>query len=128
MIFSIFSRRLSRGAFIVATLCLCVAGCNSNATNIGPPGDAERGKLLAVEYGCAACHAMPGMPTQGLVGPPLEGIGNRSYLAGRLPNTPENLVRWIRFPRETDPDTLMPDMEVTEADSRDLAAFLYTLR
>ena len=68
------------------------------------------------------------MPTRGMVGPPLRGVGERFYLAGRLPNTPENMIRWIRFPREVDPETLMPNMDVTEVDGRDLAAFLYSLR
>jgi cytochrome c len=126
---SIFLRLSSRAAVILPALCLFIGGCKPAASNTrGVDGDAARGKLLAVEYGCPACHAIPGMPVQGLVGPPLTGIGERSYLAGRLANTPENLVRWVRFPREVDPNTLMPNMGVSESDGRDLAAFVYTLR
>jgi cytochrome c len=72
---------------------------------------------------------IPGIPgAQGLVGPPLTSIGAQMYLAGELPNTPDNMQRWIRSPREVEPRTAMPDTAVTEADGRDIAAYLYTLR
>jgi len=35
---------------------------------------------------------------------------------------------WIRHPRDVEPRTVMPDTGVTEADGRDIAAYLYTLR
>jgi cytochrome c2 len=68
------------------------------------------------------------MPTTGKVGPPLNGIAERAYLAGRLPNTAENMLHWIRFPREVDPDTVMPNMGISQSDARDLTAFLYRLQ
>lgn len=126
MTFSTISRHWNKAALLTATLGALFAGCMSST--ISAAGDAARGEKLAVQYGCAACHAIPRMPTQGMVGPPLRGVGERLYLAGRLPNTPENMIRWIRFPREVDPGTLMPNMDVTEIDGRDLAAFLYSLR
>jgi len=45
-----------------------------------------------------------------------------------IPNTPANLMHWIRHPRQVSPDTAMPDTGVTEADARHIAAYLYTLR
>jgi cytochrome c1 len=62
------------------------------------------------------------------VGPPLDGIGNRQYIAGELPNTAENLMLWIQHPRQVEPHTVMPEMNVNEQDSRDIAAYLYTLQ
>ena len=62
------------------------------------------------------------------MGPPLTRMGARTYLAGALPNTPENLVRWIRHPQEVRTPNAMPDMGVTEQDGRDIAAYLYTLQ
>jgi cytochrome c1 len=62
------------------------------------------------------------------VGPPLTSIGSRTYLAGELPNTPANMMQWIRHPREAEPRTAMPDTGVTDGDARDIAAYLYTLR
>jgi cytochrome c1 len=64
----------------------------------------------------------------GLVGPPLIHFARRSYIAGELPNTGQNLIRWIRSPRSVEPGTDMPDLGVSESDARNMAAYLYTLR
>ena len=92
-------------------------------------GDPARGRELLRTYGCAACHTIPGVDgADGLVGPPLAGIASRSYVGGVLPNTPANMIRWIRDPRGVDPRTAMPNAGVTEPDARRIAAYLYTLR
>lgn len=92
-------------------------------------GDPRRGREKIRTYGCNACHTIPGVAgANGLVGPPLSQIGNRVFLAGELPNTPANLIRWIQHPRQVEPHTAMPEMGVTDQDSRDIAAYLYTLR
>jgi cytochrome c1 len=62
------------------------------------------------------------------VGPPLAGIASRAYIAGRLPNAPENMRRWIENPRSVDSMTAMPNVGVTPADARHITAYLYTLR
>jgi cytochrome c1 len=49
-------------------------------------------------------------------------------LAGQLPNTPDNMMRWLREPQKVESGSAMPDLNVTESDARDMAAFLYTLR
>lgn len=91
-------------------------------------GDPRRGEALISHYGCGGCHAISGVPqAAGKVGPPLSGIGTRVYLAGRLENRPDNLIRWIVNPRTIDPQTAMPPLGVTPRDARDIAAFLYTL-
>lgn len=90
-------------------------------------GDARRGVLAMQQYACTTCHRIPGMVgPHAHVGPPLAGISARKYLAGRLPNSPENMVRWIRDPKAVSPATLMPDLQVTEQDARDMAAYLFT--
>ena len=61
------------------------------------------------------------------VGPPLDRYGRRVYIAGRLPNTPENLTAWLRAPQRYEPGGAMPDLGVTDRDARDIAAYLYTL-
>jgi cytochrome c len=96
-----------------------------------PPafGDAENGRLLLRQFACGRCHEIPGVATaSGRVGPPLERLAVRVYLAGMLPNTPDNLVRWIVAPQDLKPGTAMPDLDVAEAHARDMAAYLYTLR
>ena len=62
------------------------------------------------------------------VGPPLGGLAGRTLIAGKLPNTPDNLVRWLREPAAVEPHSAMPDMEVPLRDARDMAAYLGTLR
>ncbi|HKR82540.1 MAG TPA: c-type cytochrome [Terriglobales bacterium] len=92
-------------------------------------GNARAGRDAIRKYGCYACHTIDGVPgAHGLVGPPLNGLGSRQFIAGELPNTPANLTRWVQHPRQVEPHTLMPEMGVTEDDSRDIAAYLYTLR
>jgi cytochrome c len=92
-------------------------------------GNARAGRHTIRKYGCYACHTIDGVAgARGLVGPPLDGIGDREFIAGELPNTPQNLMRWIQHPRQVEPHTVMPEMGVTDEDSRDIAAYLYTLR
>jgi putative membrane protein len=92
-------------------------------------GDPQQGSRALSRYGCVTCHTIPGIrEARGQVGPPLTEIAARVYLAGHLPNTPDNMVRWIQHPREVEPHTAMPDAGVTDTDARHIAAYLYTLR
>jgi cytochrome c1 len=81
-------------------------------------------------YGCQSCHIIPGVRgANGLVGPPLNHIARRVYLAGVLPNSPDNMLRWIQNPQAAiQQSTAMPNMGVSEADARDIVAYLYTLK
>lgn len=91
-------------------------------------GDPRAGRRAIQQYACAACHVIPGVTgaTQE-VGPPLRGIAKRTYIAGLLPNTPENMTYWIMFPQRVSQRTAMPDLGVKEQDARDIAAYLTTL-
>jgi cytochrome c len=60
-----------------------------------------------------------------MVGPPLNCFYQRSYIAGRLPNNRENLIKWIRNPQQIEPGTAMPDLGVSEDEAGDIAAYLY---
>jgi cytochrome c len=88
----------------------------------------ERGRALLRDRGCGACHVVPGVRgAVGMVGPKLDRVKERIYVAGVLPHTPENLLFWIAHPKQADPLTAMPDLGVSEADARDIAAYLYHL-
>jgi cytochrome c len=92
-------------------------------------GDPDRGRSAIQRYGCGRCHTISAIRNaNGLVGPPLDGIAKRIYIAGVVPNTPDEMIAWIRNPRAIDAKTAMPDTGVTLEDARDIAAFLYTLR
>src|SRR5690606_5899288 len=82
-------------------------------------------RQLIADYGCVACHTVPGVkgPTV-MVGPPLENLARRGYLGGVLPNTPDNLVRWLLNPPSIDPQTAMPDTRLSNEDGKDIAAYL----
>lgn len=91
-------------------------------------GDPERGKIAIHQYACATCHKIPGIVgANAPVGPTLKGIAMRQFIAGVLPNTRDNMIRWLRTPTKVDPRTAMPDLRVTERDANDIAAYLYTL-
>jgi cytochrome c1 len=113
---------------------LAVTAVLAACTRVPPPppesreGYPERGARLIQQYGCGGCHTVPGVPrAEGLVGPPLTRFGARSYIAGELPNNPENLRRWIQDPQAVEPGTAMPDLGVSETDAQDIAAYLFTL-
>lgn len=103
-----------------------------NHTRIHPvlmDGPAVRGKLIIEQKNCGSCHTIPGIRgASGLVGPPLTMFARRSFIAGELPNTPENLAKWILNPKTVEPKTAMPDLGVTPSQAQDAAAYLYTLR
>jgi cytochrome c2 len=119
-----------RAATLLALLALVACGERPQAAFVAAPwdGDAENGRLLLRQFGCGDCHQIPGVPgARGRVGPPLDRLARRSYLAGMLPNTPAQLSHWIREPQAIRPGTAMPDMQVSVAHARDMVAYLYTL-
>jgi cytochrome c2 len=92
-------------------------------------GDPGRGKEALRTYGCVTCHTIPGVRgADAQVGPPLDRLAGRVYVAGVLENTPENLARWIKDPPAVDPKTAMPNVGATDADVRDITSYLYTLK
>ena len=123
-----------RRASLVAAVLALAAGFAWMAAEQGPGrgvvhvpgGDIRRGEEALRRRGCGSCHTIPEIPgATGTVGPPLKGVKLRSYLAGRVPNDLDNLMKWIRHPRDVDAKTAMPELGVTEQEARDIAAFLY---
>jgi cytochrome c2 len=126
---------------VLIVVCVALAGGIAAALTFGrmreadalssrlTQGDPKRGPELALRYGCAGCHDIPGVRgPRGRVGPPLAAIGARLYLGGRLANTPDNLVQWIFNPREVDQMSAMPVTGISKREARDMAAYLLTLR
>ena len=118
---------------LLAVLCLAAAGCTGGQALLPYPvsgtGNARHGKTVIQQKGCGSCHVIPGIYTaRGMVGPPLMFFSRRTMIAGELPNTPDNLVRWIKDPKAVEPGTAMPDLGLTDDEARDVAAYLYTLR
>ena len=116
----------------IAIALILVAACNreqKQSATLATGGDIDRGKQAIARYGCNACHAIPGITgSKGMVGPPLDHIASRSFIAGKFPNNPQTMINWLQDPPKYDPQTSMPNLGVTAADSRDIAAYLYTLK
>lgn len=92
-------------------------------------GDPARGRIALQQYACATSHIIPGIVgAKGLAGPPLTAWANRLYIAGVLPNTPDDLVLWLKDPQRISPGTAMPDLGVTERDAWDMASYLFSLK
>lgn len=89
-------------------------------------GNPDRAPELFRKYGCTGCHTIPGIPgADGQVGAPLADLRKRVYIAGVIENTPDNLIHWIVSPQAFAPHVAMPATGITEAEARDLAAYLY---
>jgi cytochrome c1 len=110
---------------------LLVSGCGASYDKgaVLAGGDPQRGRIEIIRASCGSCHRIPGIPlANGDVGPPLERFSKRIFIAGRLYNTPGNLVRWLRDPGAVKPGVDMPDSHLSDSQARDVAAYLYDLR
>jgi len=77
---------------------------------------------------CVGCHTIRGVSGGG-IGPDLTHVGSRRTIAGGiLPNTPENLARWVRHAPQVKPGSLMPEQSLTDAQVASLVTYLQSLR
>jgi len=99
----------------------------------------EGRNIFLLQSTCVACHSVRGTQAQGVIGPNLTRLGNRSTIgAGLLENTPENLFRWISAPHDVKPGARMPGAQVggggfpptnlSDEQVRAIAAYLGSLR
>jgi cytochrome c2 len=89
-------------------------------------GDPEQGPEIMRRYGCSSCHTIPGIPAaDGQVGPRLSGLLHRVYIGGSTANSPDHLVHFIVTPQQFSPHSAMPATGISEAEARDVAAYLY---
>jgi cytochrome c2 len=111
-----------------AILCGCEGGRSEPRYSAATGGNPQRGAQLITKFDCGSCHTIPGVrAANGVVAPPLDFFSRRSFIAGELPNTFDNLVLWLRNPVQVEPGTAMPVLGITEEQARDIAAYLYTL-
>lgn len=107
----------------------CTGGRQTPSYQVATGGNPEQGSREIRAYGCGACHTIPGIEgARGMVGPPLISLARRTMIAGELPNSPENLVRWLKDPPSIEAGTAMPKLGLTDQQARDVAAYLSTLR
>ena len=120
--------RAAAGLLAAMAVAACVPGRGPGEPT-AVQGDPERGRRLLSQYQCGTCHTIPGVAaSRGQVASTLAGFGQRSYIAGRLPNRGELLAQWIAHPQALVPGTTMPSMGVSPEDARHMAAYLLELR
>ena len=85
--------------------------------------------LVVFQHGlCIACHRIDGV-SYGVVGPSLNKVATRTTIAaGMMDNTRDNLKAWIQNAPKHKPGSMMPNMNLSDADVEALAAFLQTRR
>jgi cytochrome c oxidase subunit 2 len=90
---------------------------------------AREGKETFLRLSCVNCHAVRGTPARGNYAPDLTHLMSRQTIAsGMIPNTPENLRRWVDNPQEIKPGCLMPAFGLTERERDLVVGYLQTLR
>ena len=93
-----------------------------------PPvrGDVVRGEKLVAKTGCRACHVVGEGDDKGQdydlrnFGPSLNDVGSKLESGW--------LYAWLKDPTAYFPDTLMPDLRLTDQEASDITAYLLTLR
>lgn len=95
-------------------------------THLPEKGDKVRGRQLVSKVGCRACHIVGENDELGQkfglrnYGPNLNHLGSK-LSAGWL-------FSWLKDPRAYFPDTLMPNLRLTDQEAADITAYLLTLR
>lgn len=122
---------------LAALLLLTLAACKRPAETPLPPlkpaaavgaTNTEHGRQLMTQYTCTACHVIPGVDGGGMIGPSLEQMASRPQIANKFPNDRATMSHWLQNPQALDPNTTMPNLNVTAKDAEDMAAYLATLR
>jgi len=107
------------------------AWVTTNRSNAARPADSEAraGQGVFMANACVSCHEIRGTGARGQLGPDLTHVGSRLTIgAGLLDNNLENLIRWIDSTQVVKPGTLMPEVDLTESQIQQLAAYLLGLR
>jgi cytochrome c oxidase subunit II len=89
----------------------------------------ETGRRVFESTACINCHAVAGTNANGRFGPDLTHLMSRATIAsGAAPNTPDQLRLWIQDPNKIKPGSLMPAMQLSDADLDAVASYMETLR
>jgi cytochrome c oxidase subunit 2 len=87
------------------------------------------GKHVFETTACINCHAVSGTAANGRFGPDLAHLMSRTTIAsGAAENTSTNLRLWIKNPDAIKPGSLMPAMQLSDADLDAVVAYMETLR
>jgi len=87
------------------------------------------GRKIFEHTACINCHTVVGTAANGRFGPDLTHLMSRETIgAGLVPNTPENLRRWIQDPAAIKRGSLMPAMGMSDRELDAVTAYMASLR
>jgi len=87
------------------------------------------GRRVFEATACINCHTVRGTAANGRFGPDLTHLMSRTTLAsGAAENTPENLRLWLKDPDAIKPGSLMPAMQLSDAELEALVRYMQSLR
>jgi cytochrome c oxidase subunit 2 len=87
------------------------------------------GRRVFETNACMNCHAVGGTVANGRFGPDLTHLMSRATIAaGAATNTHDNLRLWIQDPSRIKPGSLMPAMQLSDADLDAVVSYMETLR
>ncbi len=90
---------------------------------------ALQGQKAYFANSCVSCHKIDGTVSVGIFGPDLSHFATRTMLgSGVAANNLENLRDWLRDPHHLKPGVLMPNMQLSEPEVDQIAAYLMTLK
>ena len=90
---------------------------------------AAAGRRIFETTACINCHTVRGTAANGRFGPDLTHLMSRATLAsGAAENTPENLRVWLKDPDAIKPGSLMPAMQLPDAELDALVRYMLSLR
>ncbi len=100
----------------------------------GLPGadNIARGKQLVIDHGCLGCHKYRGRG--GNLGPDITYVGDKTIHDFDFHHVegPRTVANWLfahfKSPAAVVPTTLMPEMGLADAEARDLAAYMISLK
>ncbi len=93
----------------------------------------KAGKKVFETKGCASCHTIRGVKELSqrsrTTGPDLTHVGSRTTIAAlALTNNEENLAKWVKNPQSVKEAALMTNLNLSDADAKAVAAYLFSLK
>jgi len=87
------------------------------------------GRRVFESTACINCHAVAGTNANGRFGPDLTHLMSRTTIAaGAVENTRKSLRLWVQDPNKIKPGSLMPAMQLSDADLDEVVSYMETLR
>ena len=91
--------------------------------------EAQTGQQALLVGACIGCHTINGTAAAGKVGPNLTHVASRSSIAGGLfPLSEGNIRRWLKNPPALKEGSLMPNLNLSDAEIEALTAYLMSLK